>query len=114
MQDYLGGILEDEFPDRKIYFLYDTANMIDYKDKYRQSAQLIRMLLREILRSNNSSKIYVRLHGYKSWLVIRITLDEKPNGQVADVIQERCKELNSEMLFDASKNSHGLVIKVSI
>lgn len=114
MQDHLGGILEDEFPDRKIYFLYDTANMKSYKDKYQQSAQIIRILLRELLKSNNSSKIYVRIHGYKSWLVIRIVLEEKPVEQVADKMREKCKEFNPEILFDVSKNSCGFVIKISI
>lgn len=114
MQDYLDVILDDEFPDRKIYFLYDTANMKAYKDKYQQSVQIIRLLLRELLESTNSSKIYVRLHGYKSWLVIRIVLDEKSEGQVADKIREKCKEFNPEILFDVSKNSCGFVIKISI
>lgn len=114
MQDYLDVILDDEFPDRKIYFLYDTANMKAYLDKYKQSAQIIRILLMELLKSNNSDKIYVRLHGYKSWLVIRIALEKKPEEQMADKIREKCKKFNPEILFDVSKNSCGFVIKISI
>ena len=83
MQDHMGSMLETEFPDHKIHFLYDIANMKAYQDKYKQSAQIIRTLLMELLKSNNSDKIYVRLHGYKSWLVIRIALEEKPEELVA-------------------------------
>lgn len=114
MKEHLGSMLEAEFPDRKIHFLYDTANMKAYQDKYKQSAQIIRTLLMELLKSNNSDKIYVRLHGYKSWLVIRIALGEKPEGQVTDKIREKCKEYNPEMLFDVSKSSCDFVIKISI
>ena len=114
MQDYMGCMLENEFPDHKIHFLYDAANMKAYQDKYKQSAQIIRALLMELLDSNNSDKIYVRLHGYKSWLVIRIALEEKLEEQVADKIREKCKEFNPEIMFDVSKNSCGFVIKISI
>lgn len=114
MQDHMGSMLETEFPDHKIHFLYDTANMKAYQDKYKQSAQIIKTLLMELLKSNNSDKIYVRLHGYKSWLVIRIALEEKPEEQMADKMWEKCKEFNPEILFDVSKNSCGFVIKISI
>lgn len=114
MQDHMGSMLDADFFDHKIHFLYDIANMKAYQGKYKQSAQIIRTLLMELLKSNNSDKIYIRLHGYKSWLVIRIALDEKPEEQVADKIREKCKELNPEILFDVSKNSCGFVIKISI
>ena len=114
MQDHMGSMLETEFPNHNIHFLYDTANMKAYLDKYKQSAQIIRILLMELLKSNNSDKIYVRLHGYKSWLVIRIALEKKPEEQMADKIREKCKEFNPAILFDVSENSCGFVIKISI
>lgn len=114
MQDHIGSMLVTEFPDHKIHFLYDTANMKAYQDKYKQSAQIIRTLLMELLKNNNSDNIYVRLHGYKSWLVMRVALEEKPEEQVVDKIREKCKEFNPQILFDVSKSSCGFVIKISI
>lgn len=114
MQDCMRSMLEADFPDCKIHFLYDAANMKAYQDKYKQSAQIVKTLLMELIKSNNSGKIYVRLHGYKSWLVIRIALDEKPEEQVADKIRKKCKRYNSEIMFDVSKNGCGFVIKISI
>lgn len=112
MQDYLDRIIE-ELSDYQIDLFYDQANMGLYRKKVKQNYELIINLVKELYIKDAKKRIYIRMHGYKSWIVIRI-MGEWSLSEVKIVeIQKSCLEINKETLITVSKDDNSFSIIVA-
>lgn len=71
MQNYMDMIIE-ELSDYEIELFYDRTNMELYGKKVNQNYELITNLIKELYGEKARERIYIRMHGYKNWIIIRI------------------------------------------
>lgn len=64
--------LENDYPRLNFYLLYSEQNIRKYERNLTNTYNIIEKIFNELCKYNNKADIYLRLHGYKGWIVVRI------------------------------------------
>lgn len=112
MQNYMDMIIE-ELSDYEIELFYDRTNMELYGKKVNQNYELITNLIKELYGEKARERMYIRMHGYKNWIIIRIVGEwNLSEVKIAD-IQKKCLEINKETIITFSRNDKNFSIIVT-
>lgn len=116
MQDDLSDIimLIDMFkrrhPECKIELFYDINNMKKYYKRFRKIKKQFFEMLSIFYKYNCYMHIFIRLHGYKSWVIIRVSADFNLSQQALNELIE----LNITPIYSVIQNQSSTIIKLAI
>ena len=103
--------LEYDYPQLKVKWIYRDLNLIVYEKYLSNSYRILDIILNEISKYNYRPDAYLRIHGYKNWIVIRIEgsfiLPEKN-----PVIMQEVGKLDT--LINIETQDNGVTIKLAI
>lgn len=102
-----------EFTDCEVELFYDQVNLEKYRKKYEQNYEMIRKILEKLCKNGFKERIYIRLHGYKEWLIIRLMGEWNLSEWEIVQIKKKCLEFNPEILFTFSCKNHSFYINIS-
>jgi len=105
------SFLESDYPQLEVEWIYSESNLIEYGKDLISSCGMLEAIFNEISKFNGHTNIYLRIHGYKSWIVIRIEgnfmFPEK-----SPVIIKEADKVNALLNIESEDNS--VVIKLAI
>lgn len=101
----LRGKLYKQYPKCQLEVYYDWENLVRYDAKIKRNKKKLFSLLSSLCRYKSGIRIYLRIHGYKGWLVVRVSV----NTELPCRLEKRLKRKNGIMSIEKGKS--GSVIK---
>lgn len=98
------------FPKSSISFFYDYKNLKEYTNNLDNILNNIFCIVSLIYTIQNKSAIYIRLHGYKEWIMIRIASDNWGGGEIKDYLKI---VVSSDSLYNVEMQNSNIVIVIS-
>lgn len=106
--DNIQNKMRSEFPGLFICFFYDYKNLKKYISDLDNILDNIFDIVSLLYSKKNKHAIYIRLHGYKKWIMIRITLD---NLKLDDINLKRV--LLNDSIYNVVIQNKKIIITIS-
>lgn len=96
--------LSHKYPDIKITLIYDEINLKSFENQLISSCSALNTILKELLRFNSNINLFLRIHGYRNWLVMKLKGNFVLPKNAANHITEEINELNGIINFSLEEN----------
>lgn len=103
--------IEIEFPNCKIELFYIDENMEKYQNKLETEYWMMLSIMRDLCKLGDI-ELYIRLHGYKNWLVIRIGIINFLPVLDIEKMKRKWQQYNDRLLISFSKTDYSIFIKL--
>jgi len=103
--------LENDYPRLNFYLLYSERNIRKYEKSLNSTYKVLGIIFTELCECNVKADIYLRLHGYKNWIVVRIQgifLFPEKNTRIL----KEANKYNASFIISHEDNS--VIIKMAI
>ena len=104
------GKMRSKFPESFICFFYDYNNLKNYISNLDNILDNIFDMVSLLYSNKDKFALYIRLHGYKQWIMIRITLN---NLELSDIKDYLKTTLSNDNLYNIDIHNNKIIIAIS-
>lgn len=104
---YLTETLQRKYPKCIVELYYDKKNLMMYNQKWEKAIKNLEKLICILNKQKIYSQIFVRVHYFNYWLIVRIKVEKQDNFMEKEIKKVFCGELISI----ASDTTH-IIIKL--
>lgn len=109
--NYWDNMFIEKYPLYSIEFFYDQNNMfIENKKAFKSYTDCLTMILDKIYAQLKHQTIFIRIHKYKTWCIIRLCLNTYINYHLSIAL----KSLSFDSIFDIYCKENDCIIKIVI
>ncbi len=98
-----------QFAGHKIHLYYDRNNFKAYYGVFLDTKDTIAGILDCLLKSGTDIQLFLRVHFYKKWTVVRIT----GQNQIPRDARHKIKDMRHDCLLTVTDSDDGYVIKLA-
>lgn len=92
---------------------YKQKNIVQNKKKVNETLLRTMWIFEKLCAVKDDAHLYIRIHVYKQWCVIRIVAEYMYQRQLIEELMTQYSTIGEEMLFDILREDKNLVIKLA-
>ena len=109
--NYWDNMFIEKYPLYSIEFFYDQNNLfIENQKAFKSYTDCLTMILDKIYAQLKHQTIFIRIHRYKTWCIIRLRLNTYINYHLSIAL----KSLSFDSIFDIYCKENDCIIKIVI